>query len=87
MIIGVPKEIKDHEFRVSLSPDGVRTLCAAGHCVWVEEAAGEGSGFTDEEYRKAGARLAASATHLFQEAELIVKVKEPQPSEYALFRP
>lgn len=87
MIIGVPKEIKDHEFRVSLSPDDVRTLCAAGHCVWVEPAAGEGSGFTDEEYRKAGARLAASATHLFQEAELIVKVKEPQPSEYALFRP
>ena len=87
MIIGVPKEMKDHEFRVSLSPDGVGTLCAAGHCVWVEPAAGEGSGFSDEEYRKAGARLAASATHLFQEAELIVKVKEPQPSEYALFRP
>ena len=87
MIIGVPKEIKDHEYRVSLTPDGVQALCAAGHTVWVEPAAGEGSGFSDEDYRKAGAHLASSKAHLFQEAELIVKVKEPLLSECALFRP
>lgn len=87
MIIGVPKEIKDREFRVSLTPDGVRTLCASGHTVWVEPSAGEGSGFSDEDYRKAGAHIAASKSNLFQEAELIVKVKEPLASEYALFRP
>lgn len=86
MLIGVPKEIKDHEFRVGLTPDGVRTLCAAGHAVWVEPGAGEGSGFPDEEYRKAGAHLTASKAHLFQEAELIVKVKEPLRSECPLFR-
>jgi alanine dehydrogenase len=86
MIIGVPKETKDQEFRVSVTPEGVQTLCAAGHTVWVEPAAGEGSGFTDEDYRKAGAHLAGSARDVFREAELIVKVKEPQPFEYALFR-
>lgn len=86
MIIGVPAEIKDQEYRVSLTPEGVQTLCAAGHTVWVEPHAGEGSGVSDEDFRKAGARLATSKTHLFQEAEMIVKVKEPLPSEYALFR-
>ena len=86
MIIGVPKEIKDHESRVSATPDGVRTLCAAGHILWVESSAGDASGFTDEEYRKAGARIAASSEEVFQEAELIVKVKEPLASEYKLFR-
>jgi len=86
MIIGVPKEIKDHESRVSATPDGVRTLCAAGHTLWVELSAGDASGFTDEEYRKAGARIAASPEDVFQEAELIVKVKEPLASEYKLFR-
>jgi len=87
MIIGVPKEIKDHEYRVSLTPDAVQSLCAAGHTVWAEPTAGEGSGFTDDDYRKAGAHLASSKAHLFQEAELIVKVKEPLLSECALFRP
>ncbi|MEW6542138.1 MAG: alanine dehydrogenase [Nitrospirota bacterium] len=86
MIIGVPKEIKDHEYRVSLTPEGAATLCAAGHTVWVETAAGEGSGFADEHYRKAGAHLARSRADLFQEAEMIIKVKEPLPSEYGLFR-
>jgi alanine dehydrogenase len=86
MIIGVPREIKDHEFRVSLTPEGVRTLCAAGHTVWVEPTAGDGSGFSDEQYHQAGARLAGSKEQLFKEAELIVKVKEPLASEYALFR-
>jgi len=87
MIIGIPKEIKDHEFRVSMTPDGVRTLCAAGHTVWVETSAGVGSGFSDEDYRKAGAHIAASNAQVFQEAEMIVKVKEPQAGEYGLFRP
>ncbi len=86
MIIGVPAEMKDQENRVSLTPEGVQTLCAAGHTVWVEPRAGEGSGFSDEDYRKAGARMASSKTELFQEAEMIVKVKEPLPPEYGLFR-
>ncbi len=87
MIIGVPKEVKDHEFRVSLTPDGARTLCAAGHTVVVEPSAGEGSGFSNDDYQKAGARLASSKEQVFREAELIVKVKEPILSEVPLFRP
>lgn len=87
MIIGVPKEVKNHEYRVSVTPDGVRVLCQASHTVWVESGAGEGSGFSNEDYRKAGARLASSKAQVFDEAELIVKVKEPLESEYALFRP
>jgi alanine dehydrogenase len=86
MMIGVPKEIKDHEYRVSMTPDGVRTLSTAGHAIWVESSAGEASGFSDEEYRKAGAHIASSANEVFQEAELIVKVKEPLTPEYRLFR-
>jgi alanine dehydrogenase len=86
MIIGVPKEIKDHESRVSVTPDGVHTLGAAGHVIWVESSAGDASGFTDEEYRKAGAHIAVSPEDVFQEAELIVKVKEPLASEYKFFR-
>jgi alanine dehydrogenase len=87
MIIGVPKEVKDHEFRVSLTPDGAQALCAAGHTVWVEPSAGDGSGFPDDAYRKAGARLAASKEQLFREAELIIKVKEPLLSEVPLLHP
>ena len=87
MIIGVPKEIKDHEYRVSLTPDGVETLCAAGHSTWIESSAGEGSGFSDEEYRKAGAMIAFSKEKLFGDADLIVKVKEPLAPEFTLFRP
>ncbi len=87
MIIGVPKEVKDHEYRVSLTPDGVQVLCGAGHTVWIEPSAGQGSGFSDEAYRNAGARLADSKAQVFEEAELIVKVKEPLVSECSLFRP
>jgi alanine dehydrogenase len=87
MIIGVPREIKDHEYRVSLTPDGAAVLCKAGHTVWVEPTAGQGSGFPDEEYRRAGASIAASKEEVFNKAELIVKVKEPQLSECPLFRP
>lgn len=87
MVIGVPKEIKDYEFRVSLTPDGARTLRQAGHQVLVEPSAGQGSGFSDETYRQAGAEIAQSKEEVFHRAELIVKVKEPQLSECALFRP
>ena len=87
MIIGVPKEIKDHEYRVSVTPEGVQALRQAGHEVVVEQSAGVGSGYSDEQYRQAGAKLASSKEALFKEAALIVKVKEPQLSETRLFRP
>ncbi|MEK6802132.1 MAG: alanine dehydrogenase [Nitrospirota bacterium] len=86
MIIGVPKEIKDYEYRVSLTPDGARVLLQAGHRVVVEPSAGQGSGFSDEAYRQAGAQVAGSKAEVFQQADLIVKVKEPQLSECALVR-
>ena len=86
MIIGVPKEIKDHEYRVSVTPDGVQTLRQAGHEVLVEPTAGVGSGYSDDHYRLAGAKLASSKEALFREAGLIVKVKEPQLAETRLFR-
>ena len=87
MIIGVPKEIKDYEYRVSLTPDGARVLLQAGHRVVVEPSAGQGSGFSDDAYRQAGAQVAGSKAEVFQHADLIVKVKEPQLSECVLFRP
>src|SRR2546426_2668186 len=87
MVIGVPKEIKDHEYRVSVTPDGVRALRQAGHAVWIESSAGLGSGYSDEDYRGAGATMADSKEQLFQEATLIVKVKEPLLSECHFFRP
>ncbi|MBH0188917.1 MAG: alanine dehydrogenase [Nitrospira sp.] len=87
MIIGVPKEIKDHEYRVSLTPEGASALCRAGHEVWVEPSAGQGSGFADDEYRKAGASIAGSKEDVFEKAGLIVKVKEPLLAECHLFRP
>ncbi len=87
MLIGVPKEIKDHEYRVSVTPDGVQALRQADHQVLVEPSAGVGSGYSDEQYRQAGATLVPSKEILFKEAALIVKVKEPQLSEARLFRP
>jgi alanine dehydrogenase len=87
MVIGVPKEIKDHEYRVSVTPDGVRALRQAGHDVVVEQSAGAGSGYADGEYQQAGGTIAQSKAQLFQQAELIVKVKEPLLSECPLFRP
>ena len=87
MIIGVPKEIKDHEYRVSLTPDGASVLRRAGHEVWIEPSAGLGSGFSDDEYRNAGASIAASKEDIFEKADMIVKVKEPLLSESDLFRP
>ncbi|OQW33506.1 MAG: alanine dehydrogenase [Nitrospira sp. SG-bin1] len=87
MIIGVPKEIKDHEYRVSLTPDGAAALRRSGHEVWLEPSAGQGSGFGDDEYRKVGASIAGSKSDVFKKAELILKVKEPLLSECHLFRP
>ncbi len=87
MIIGVPKEIKDHETRVGCVPSMVTALHERGHQVLVESHAGVGSSIPDAEYVEAGATVLASAAEVWQRADLIVKVKEPQPAEYAFFRP
>ena len=86
MIIGVAKEIKDHETRVGLVPSGVTALREAGHEVMVETHAGEGSSLTDREYMQAGAHIVDNAADVWGKSDLVVKVKEPQPSEYAYFR-
>lgn len=86
MIIGTPKEIKNNENRVGLTPAGVEALTRAGHQVVVEAGAGLGSGFTDAEYETAGATILPSAEQVFSQADMIVKVKEPQPQEYDLFK-
>jgi alanine dehydrogenase len=85
VIIGVPKEIKKGEFRVGMTPYGVEELKADGHTILIETRAGEGSDFSDEEYKNTGAEM-TERKDLFARAELIVKVKEPIPSEYDLFR-
>ena len=86
MIVGVPKEIKDHESRVGLVPSGVTALREAGHRVLVEARAGLGSAIPDEDYRNAGAEVLPTASEIWSKAGLIVKVKEPQPAEYVYFR-
>ncbi len=86
MHIGLPKEIKDNEFRVGLVPAGVHELVRDGNSVWVEKSAGEGSGFGDEEYAAAGAHIVDSADEVFRRSELIVKVKEPITAEYPRLR-
>ena len=85
MIIGVPKEIKNHEYRVAVTPAGVTDLIMSGHRLIIEKSAGTGSGFNDNEYMNAGAEI-AGRDKLFHESELIVKVKEPLPEEYTSFR-
>ncbi len=87
MLIGVPKEVKLHEYRVGLVPGSVREAVLHGHEVLVETGAGAGVGFDDAAYERAGARILASAEAVFAAAELIVKVKEPQPPEIARLRP
>jgi alanine dehydrogenase len=87
MIIGVPKEVKDHETRVALVPSGVVALRENGHEVLVEARAGEGSAITDSEYAQAGAQIIQSGVDVWRKADLVVKVKEPQPPEYAQLRP
>lgn len=83
--IGVAKEILDNEYRVALTQAGVKTLTAEGHTVYVEKDAGIGSGISDEEYRQAGAKIVPDAASLFDKADLILKVKEPQENEISLF--
>ncbi|MGF1612189.1 MAG: alanine dehydrogenase [Kiloniellales bacterium] len=86
MLIGVPKEIKNHEYRVGLVPSSVRELVHHGHKVMVETKAGGGIGFEDEDYRHAGAEIVGSAADVFAKAEMVVKVKEPQEVEYKQLR-
>ncbi|MCK4538189.1 MAG: alanine dehydrogenase [Candidatus Krumholzibacteria bacterium] len=86
MIIGVPKEIKKDEYRVALLPVGAETLTKMGHTVLIEKNAGVGSGFPDAEYRAAGARIIPTAKAVFAKAEMIIKVKEPQPVEIKMIR-
>ena len=85
-VIGVPKEIKDQEGRVSMQPDGVGELVHHGHEVVIEKGAGAGAGFTDKEYEQGGGRLLDGPDEVFEEADLIVKVKEPVPEEYDRYK-
>jgi alanine dehydrogenase len=87
MLVGVPKEIKVAEHRVGLTPTSVRELVSLGHQVLVETGAGAGIGMDDDDYKRVGAAIAAEATAIFARADLIVKVKEPQPSERKMLRP
>ncbi|HWZ11937.1 MAG TPA: alanine dehydrogenase [Acidobacteriaceae bacterium] len=86
MIIGVPKEVKDHESRVGITPAGVKSLVDAGHKVLVETKAGELSALPDEEYQSAGAEIVGSAHNVWGMADMVVKVKEPVEKEYQFFR-
>jgi alanine dehydrogenase len=86
MIIGVPKEIKDQEARVGVTPAGVKALTEAGHTVLVETQAGAQSGFPDAEYQNAGAEIVGEAGHVWGKSEMVVKVKEPIEKEYVFFR-
>lgn len=86
MIIGIPKEIKNHEYRVGATPDMVKNFAHAGHKTVVEASAGERIGFTDAMYAEAGAKVVRSAAEVYGEAEMIIKVKEPQAEEFPLLR-
>ncbi|NJP36791.1 alanine dehydrogenase [Alkalicoccus luteus] len=86
MIIGVPKEIKNHENRVALTPAGVMTLSQQGHTILIEQDAGTGSGFPDTDYEQAGAELVNEAGVIWQRSDMVMKVKEPLPEEYGYFR-
>lgn len=86
MIIGTPKEIKNHEYRVGLTPASVQELVSHGHEVIIETSAGTGIGATDHDYKKAGAEILQSAAEIFAKAEMIIKVKEPQPNECKMLR-
>ena len=86
MKIGVPKEIKNNESRVGMTPAGVLELVREGHEVSIQSGAGDGSGFFDDDYLKAGARIVSSIEEVYAANEMIVKVKEPLPEEYAMIR-
>src|SRR5688572_1443681 len=87
MIVGLPKEIKEQEYRVAMLPSGAYQLIKRGHKVVVERGAGSGAGYPDAEYQEAGATLVDSHAAVFEQADLIVKVKEPLPAEFSLLRP
>ena len=87
MLIGVPKEIKNHEYRIGLTPSGARELVSNGHQVIVQRDGGKAIGLTDEQYVKAGAQIVDTAEEIFARADMIIKVKEPQPNECAMLRP
>src|SRR6266853_6960663 len=87
MIVGVPKEVKAHEARVGLLPSGAKALVEAGHSVIVQAGAGVASSLPDKQYSKAAAEIAPGASAVWTAADLVVKVKEPQPSEYPFLRP
>ena len=87
MRIGVPKEVKTHEYRVGLVPAGVRELTMSGHEVIVESGAGKGIGVDDAHYETCGAKVVGSAEQVFAGSDMIVKVKEPQAPEYRMLRP
>jgi alanine dehydrogenase len=87
LIVGVPKEVKNEEHRVALTPVGVRELTERGHTVLVEKSAGQGSVIRDDEYEAQGATIVPTASDVFAGADMILKVKEPQPSEVEMFRP
>jgi alanine dehydrogenase len=87
VIVGIPKEIKDNEFRVAATPEGVLELVRAGHEAVVERSAGIGSALTDDQFERAGAKILDDADAVFAAADMILKVKEPQPQEYERFRP
>ena len=86
MKVGVPKEIKNNENRVGMTPSGVAELVNRGHIVYVQHTAGEGSGFSDEAYTKVGAQILPTIDDVYAQADMIVKVKEPIASEYSLVR-
>lgn len=87
MKIGVPAEIKNHEYRVGLIPAAVRELSSLGHSIFIQRNAGHGAGFSDDHYIQSGATIVDTAEDVFEKAELIIKVKEPQPKECALLKP
>ena len=87
MLIGVPKEIKNHEYRVGMTPTSVKEAVRNGHEVWVQTAAGSGIGASDADYTAAGAKIIATAAEIFAKADMIVKVKEPQAVERKMLRP
>src|SRR5665213_243523 len=86
MIIGIPREVKDDEYRVAITPAGVRELTSAGHTVYVEAGAGEGSSMPDDDFVRTGAKIIAAADDVWAESDLVCKVKEPVPSEYQRLR-
>jgi alanine dehydrogenase len=86
VIVGIPKEVKDNEYRVAATPEGVRELVDVGHSVLIEEGAGLGSGLPEDRYKRAGAQFVSTAEDVWREADMVLKVKEPQPAEYGLMQ-